>query len=95
MKTCELTTRDAFDILLHAGCAGLLHLVCDVTVNVQRERCSSTAQIPLYGFDIVPGADRSNGVRMPQITEPGIGAANGSRKLLEFPIDCRLGQRVA
>ena len=53
------------------------------------------AQIALYGFDIVPGADRSNGVRMPQIMEPGIGAANGSSKLLEFPIDCRLGQRAA
>ena len=95
MKTCELTTRDAFDILLHAGCAGLLHLHRDMTVNVQRERCSSMAQIALYGFDIITGTNGGNGVRMPQIMEPGIGAANGGGKLLAFPIDCRLGQRAA
>ena len=53
------------------------------------------AQIALYGFDIITGTNGGNGVRMSQIMEPGIGAANGSSKLLEFPIDCRLGQRVA
>ena len=53
------------------------------------------AQIALYGFDIITGTNGGNGVRMPQIMEPGIEAANGGSKLLEFPIDCRLGQRVA
>lgn len=50
------------------------------------------AQIALYGFDIITGTNGGNGVRMSQIMEPGIGSTNGSSKLLEFPIDCRLGQ---
>ena len=53
-----------------------------MTVNIQRERCSSMAQIALYGFDIITGTNGGNGVRMSQIMEPGIGAANGSSKLL-------------
>ena len=34
-------------------------------------------------------------IRVSQIMEPGIGSTNGSSKLLEFPINCRLGQRAA
>ena len=39
------------------------------------------AQIALYGFDIITGTNGGNGVRMSQIMEPGIGAANGGGKL--------------
>ena len=94
MKTCELTTRDAFNLLLHAGCAGLLHLHGDMTVNIQRERCSSMAQIALYGFDIITGTNGGNGGERRRSWNLASGRPMAAASFA-FPIDCRLGQRAA
>ncbi len=45
------------------------------------------ARVPLYGLDVVPGADRGYGAGMSQIMEPGIWTANTFDHGLIFTVD--------
>lgn len=62
-----LQGEHTFDILLHPGGAGLLHLVRDVAVHVQRECGGGVAQVPLHGLDVVPGANRGHGIAVTEV----------------------------
>ena len=57
--------QNVFDVALHALCAGLLHLVRDVTVDIQRESGGGVTQVALNGFDVVTASDGCDGIRMP------------------------------
>lgn len=54
--------HNTVDVLLHPLGAGLFHLIGHVAVDVQRESCRGMAQVALYCFDVVTGANGSNGV---------------------------------
>ena len=56
---------NALDKCLHAVGTVLLHLIGDVTINVQSKGCGGMTQVALHGFDIVPGADGGNGITVP------------------------------
>ena len=56
---------ETVDILLHPVRTVALHLVCDVSVNVQRERRRSMAKVALHRLDIIPCPERSHGVAVP------------------------------
>ena len=71
---------------LHSVRTVLLHLVRDMTIDVQRKGGGGVAQIALHGFDIVPGPDRGHGVAVPEIVETGIRTANGRGGFLEGPV---------
>ena len=61
--------QNVFDVALHALCAGLLHLVRDVTVDIQRESGGGVTQVALNGFDVVTASDGCDGIRMPKVVE--------------------------
>lgn len=82
----HLPVGNALDERLHPGGAGLLHLVCDVTVNVQGKGGCGVAQVSLYSLDVIPGADRCHGIAVSEIVETGIRAANGGNDFLEASI---------
>ena len=50
---------------LHALRTGGPHVICEVTIDVQGERCRGMAEIALQGFDVISGPDAVNGVGMP------------------------------
>ena len=60
-----LLGENVFDVLLHAGGAGLLHLVGDMAVHVQRKCSGGVAQVALHGLQIVPGTDSGHGIAVP------------------------------
>ena len=53
------------DILLHTVCAGLLHLLCDVTINLHCKCRRSVAEIFLERFDIVPRFQAIHSISVP------------------------------
>ena len=63
----------ASDKCLHSVRTVLLHLVRDMTIDVQRKGGGGVAQIALHGFDIVPGPDRGHGVAVPEIVKRASG----------------------
>lgn len=88
-----LQVSDALDVGFHAGGAGLFHLVGDVAVHVQGERCRCVAQVSLHRFDIVTGADSGHGVAVAQIVKAGVRAADAGHDPLELLRD-RPGHQV-
>ena len=58
-----------------------------MAVDIQGKGGGGMAQVPLYGLDVVPGADRGYGVGMSQIMEPGIWTANTFDHGLIFTVD--------
>ena len=71
----------------HTVGAILLHLVRDVSVDVQREGCSGVAEVSLHGFDIVSRLQRRYSVGMPHIVESDIRCANLGNDLFEVVVD--------
>ena len=49
---------EALDKGLHTGRTRLLHLVCYVSIDIQRERGGSMAQIALHRFGTIPSPER-------------------------------------
>ena len=90
-----LETGNALYKLLHAVCASLFHLLCDMAVHVQREGGGIVAQVALHSLNIIPGSDRSHGVTVPQVMEAGRGEADGGHDLLVMVVHCAWGQVVA
>ena len=60
---------------LHSVSAGVFHLLRDMAVNVQSERCGGVSEIFLHRFYIVAALDRNNRVCMSEIMKAGIGKA--------------------
>lgn len=50
------------------------------------------AEIPLYGFDIIPRAKRRNGVAVSQIVKARVRSSNSCRRFFECPVNRRLCQ---
>ena len=57
--------RHALNKAFHPGRAGLLHLLRNVTIDIQRKGRSMVAQVLLYRLDVVSTLDSSNGVAVP------------------------------
>ncbi len=57
-----LLAANPLDEGLHPGGAGLLHLIRDMTVDIQRKGGGGVAQVALHRFDVVPGPNRGHGV---------------------------------
>ena len=60
-----LFSGNALDILLHPVRAVPAHLLCDMTIDVQSERCGCVAEVGLHCLYIVPALDGGNGICVP------------------------------
>ena len=64
--TCfPLSSSNAPDKVLHPLCAFPLHLIGDMTVDIQCKGGGGMAQVALHRFDVVPAFYRCHGIRMP------------------------------
>ena len=54
---------------LHSVGAVLLHLVGNVSVDIQRESRGSVSKVSLYGLYIVPVLERGNGIAVSHIVK--------------------------
>ena len=61
--------RNRLDKLLHPLCTVLLHLLRNMSVNIQRESRGGMAEIFLHGFNVVAAFDTGNCVCVPQSME--------------------------
>ncbi len=59
------TGGNCTDKTLHAVGTFALHLVCHMTIHVQRKGGSGVAQIALHCLDVISGADRGDSVGVP------------------------------
>ena len=80
---------------LHAGGAVLAHALGEVAVPVQGKGRAGVAQVVLDGLDIVPGADRADGIRVPEVVEARSGQTGGLGGLPELLPDAGLVERAA
>ena len=94
-QSAHLFPLQAFDVLLHPVCAGFLHLVCCVGVDVQRKRRCGVAEVFLYGFDVVSVFDGSNCVAVSEIVKAHIFHANRFDDALEAVIDGAMSQKAS
>ena len=62
---------EAFDELLHAVGALLLHLVGNMAIDIQGKDGGGVSQVFLHGLDIIPALDSGHGVAVPQVVEAG------------------------
>ena len=60
-----LQPGNALDEALHAGCAGLLHLLRNVAVDIQSKSRRVVAQILLYCLDVVPALESGDRIAVP------------------------------
>ena len=90
-----LQPQNPGNIRPHTGGAFLLHRLCNVAVNVQRESCGCVAQIPLNRLYIVPGADSCDSVGVAQIVERSGRHTDRGGHPLERLIDHEGGQKAA
>ncbi len=60
----------------HAVSAILLHLVSDVSIDVQREGCRGVTEVALHGFDVVAVLQGDHRVSVPQVVDPGLRTAD-------------------
>ena len=84
---CLLQT---YNECLHPVGAVLLHLVCNVSVDIQCESRGSVSKIPLYGLYIVPVLERGNGIAVPQIVKTCVRDSHIRHNLFEVRTDCIL-----
>ena len=64
--TCfPLSSSNAPDKVLHPLCAFPLHLIGDMTVDIQCKGGGGMAQVALHRFDVVPAFYRCHGIRVP------------------------------
>lgn len=75
------------DELLHTVCAFPLHLLGNMTVNVQRKGRCRMAQVALYRLNVIPAFYRSHGIRVAEVMKTGVGTANRGSYFLERLID--------
>lgn len=61
--------RYGLNKLFHPLCAVPLHLLRDVSVDIQRKRSGCVSKIFLHGLNVVAALDRGNGESMTQIVE--------------------------
>ena len=71
----------------HAVSAILLHLVSDVSIDVQREGCRGVAQVALHSFDIVSCLQCRYSVGMSHIVEPDIRRTDLGNDLFEVVVN--------
>ena len=86
-QSTHLFPLQAFDVLLHPVCAGFLHLVCCVGVDIQRKRGRGVTEIFLYGFDIIPVFKGRNCVAVSEVMKTHIFHANRLDDAFEAVID--------
>ena len=55
--------------LFHPLCAVPLHLLRDVSVNIQRKRSGSVSEVFLHGLNVVATFDASNRVGVAQVVK--------------------------
>lgn len=82
------TGGNCTDKTLHAVGTFALHLVSHMAVYVQRKGGCGVTQIALHGLDVVPGADRGNGVGVTQVMETGVGTTR------RFKSGCHLQKKT-
>ena len=63
--------RNRLDKLLHPLCTVLLHLLRNMSVNIQRESRGGMAEIFLHGFNVVAAFDTGNCVCVTQVVKTG------------------------
>ncbi len=82
------TGGNCADKTLHAVGTFALHLVSHMAVCVQRKGRCGVTQIALHRLDVVPGADRGNGVGVTRVVETGIGTTR------RFKSGCHLQKKT-
>lgn len=65
----ELFPGYALDECLHPPGTVLLHLVCDVAVDIQREGGGGVAQVALDSLDVIAAFYRGHGIRVSKLVE--------------------------
>ena len=79
---------------LHPVSAGMFHLVCDMSINIQSKCSSRMTQVLLHGFYVVAALDRNDRVGMPQIVKSGTGKTQFCHHSLEAIIALSFGEGV-
>ena len=87
--------RYGLNKLFHPLCAVSLHLLRDVSVNIQRKRGGSVSEVFLHGLDVITALDRGNGEGVTQIVEACGRCANVSNDTLEAVIHGSIRQIAA
>ena len=72
------------NISLHTAGALLLHLLRDMTVNVQCKSGGVVAQVFLYRFGVIPILQGEGGVGMAQVVDCGVRCAYLSVRIRHF-----------
>jgi hypothetical protein len=75
------TDRKCFYALFHPVGAGLLHLLCDVPIHIQRKAGGAVAQISLDGLDIIPSPEGSDCKAVPEIVQTCVRQTDGGPDL--------------
>ena len=87
--------RNRLNKLFHALGAVPLHLLRDVSVNIQRERSGCVSKIFLHSFNVVAAFDASNRVGVAQVVKTGSRRAYFFHNALEAVIHRAIGQIAA
>ena len=82
-----LSGQNVLNEAIHSNRTFFMHLIGDMTINIQGECRGSMAQMFLHRFNIITSTDRGYSKRVAQIVEAGIGSANFCDNLFKFQID--------
>ena len=77
--------------LFHPLCAVSLHLLRDVSVNIQRKRSGSVSEVLLHGLNVVAAFDASNRVSVAQVVKASSRRAYLFHNALEAVIHRAIG----
>ena len=65
----SLQFQNVLNKAFHPGGAVLLHLVCDVAVDIQREGGGGVAQVALDSLDVIAAFYRGHGISVSKLVE--------------------------
>lgn len=71
-----LPSGNAPDKVLHPFSTFPLHLIGDMTVDIQCKGGGGMAQVALHGLNVVPAFYRCHGIRVAQVMKSGISTTN-------------------
>ena len=83
--------RYGLNKLFHPLCAVSLHLLRDMSVNIQRKRSGSVSKVFLHGFNVVAAFDTGNCVCVAQVVKTGSRRAYFFHNALEAVIHRAIG----
>ena len=87
--------RYGLNKLFHPLCAVSLHLLRDVSVNIQRKRSGSVSEVFLHGLNVVAAFDASNRVSVAQVVKASGRRAYFFHNALKAVIHRAIGQIAA